>query len=64
MVTGALVVPSLTGLGSFFCCLPRTYVRGYHMPPLQGWSGAAHFARFARTSVCDVPSGAEARVDL
>jgi hypothetical protein len=64
MVTGARVVPSRAGLGSIFCCLPRTYVRGYHMPPLRGWSGAVHFARFAHTSVCDVPSEAKARVDL
>src|ERR1039458_8852767 len=24
------------GLGSYFVGLPRTYVRGYHMPPLRG----------------------------
>jgi hypothetical protein len=25
------------GLGSCFSSVPRTYVRGYHMPPLRGW---------------------------
>jgi hypothetical protein len=30
------VVPP--GLGSYLSSLPRTYVRGYRMPPLRGWS--------------------------
>ena len=32
------VLPSLAGLESLFLRLPRTYVRGFIMPPLRGWS--------------------------
>jgi len=37
-------LPSLTGLGSSFCCSPRTYVRGYYLSPLGSWGGALRSA--------------------
>ena len=34
-------LPSLAGLGFSYSDLPRTYVLGFIMPPLRGWSFVA-----------------------
>jgi len=33
-------------LGSYFLSLPRTYVRGYHIPPLRGWGWVVRAVSF------------------
>jgi hypothetical protein len=46
---GGGFLPSLTGLGSPFSGLPRTYVLDYCLPPLRGWFRISSFyPRLAR----------------
>jgi hypothetical protein len=40
---GGGFLPSLTGLGSPFSGLPRTYVLDYCLPPLRGWFRISSF---------------------
>ncbi len=52
-------VPSPTGTRFLFFRLPRTYVLGYHMPPLRGWHLPASFYLFTRGTRCSEAGGDE-----
>jgi hypothetical protein len=55
------LVPSF-GTCSGLPCLPRTYVRGYHMPSLWDWDGVVLGRIFSGTSPRYLPSRTKIKV--